>query len=170
MVEEKVFELLKDMSARLDRIERKIGGNIISKDSLKKRIVKVVNDRGSITVNQVMSELGISRPYSLEVMKGVEKLSDNIILIPGNPRNPSKLQKVDVKNKLEYVPLLIIKDMKGIKGKTKLVGAVMKQYCLSDSEMRMIIGSVVKITSGKISLVSDGKDLVNKRFKNWRLE
>ena len=168
MVEKKVLELLQDMSARLERIEKKIGGSLVSKDSIKSRIVNTVNDTASITVNQVMSDYSISRPYALEIMKIIEKEVDDLIIIPGNPRNPTVLRRVNVKNKLEYVPLLIIKDLKGRKGATKTVIGIIKQFDLTEQEMSKIVGSVIKHTNGMISLIDEGKQLVSRRFKNWR--
>ena len=168
-------EFKREVLQRLARIENLIVNNTSNNkiNTIEKltHIIKLVNDTaGGLTVNTVMDEFSVSKPYALELMKKADKQVENVIFIPGNPGNPSFLQLVNSMDKIKYVPLLIMRDLKGRIGATKTLGGLMKQYELSKEECMDVVSSLIRFTNQRVGIIGEDVPYAEKRLKNWRLK
>ena len=167
-MEGEILKAIRRLEKDVAEIKRILSKGRKGHDSIVSRIISLANNtKADVAVVAVMEEFSISNPYALKLMKQAAQREEAIVFIPGNPRNPSRLAKFDKSDKARFVPLSILKEMKGCVGATKLVGAVMKQFSLSQDEMHGVVSDIVNYTNGAIGLTGSGR-FTEKRLKNWR--
>jgi hypothetical protein len=158
-LEVQVSELKKLLATHLTETSKKEFKKKMKETDYLKWIKEQTKKHNNISVDVVIRELGLSRPWALRYMKMVDK-DDNeaYVFCRGNPRNPSELIFIPGDNKYLAICKKILREMLDDpdQDKIKLVGPMFEFYGLTEithDEKVAIVNWLTQKSLGKLTCI-----------------
>lgn len=146
-------ELLKTIIEKLGNLEntqKEINNKIdmlIGKDKI--FMLKIIKDKGSMNINEIMTALKKSKIITLQIMRDISNENKDIIFIKGHGQTPSYLKKVD--SEIERIAEQINSEMKPREHYT--IEELCKKYNTDKSSIIKSIGLIRQRNKNKYNLI-----------------